>query len=105
MQAVDVLVRLDLSRHCIETEIKRRHNRAVSDYFKAGNDRSRLEDRIDLFQSALENWDFQFLRSRYPALSGATDAEVVISRDAAGDPILRIDGEKITLIGKPKEGD
>ena len=73
-------VQLDLSTHCIETELNRRYNRAISEYFKAGSEeQKRLEPIIDMFRLALETLDFAKLRARYPALSGGTRRNIRIS--------------------------
>jgi hypothetical protein len=75
-------IRLDLSKHCIETELKRQYNKAISAYFKAGSEQKPLmEPVIDLIQSALQTLDFAQLRTRYPALSGGTKCKVTLSRD------------------------
>jgi hypothetical protein len=87
--------RLDLSRHCVETEIKRRYNRAISDYFRADEQSRRCLARvIDLTQLALESLDFNHLRSEYAPLAGHSDAQVVLVRDADRLSIL-IDGRAI----------
>ena len=68
---------LDLSKHCIETEIKKRYNLAISAYFKAGlEEQQRLEPIIDMLRSALESFDFAKLRTRYPELAGGADHNV-----------------------------
>ena len=87
---------LSLKQHCIETEIKKRYNSAISDYFKAGKDGApHLEERIDLLHSALETLDFGRLRSRHPELRGNNDAAVSLFRDEAGRLRIAIDGETI----------
>ncbi|MGD9366859.1 MAG: hypothetical protein PVH87_14250 [Desulfobacteraceae bacterium] len=73
-------LQLDLTAHCIETELNRRYNRAISEYFKAGlKEQKRLEPIIDMFRLALETLDFAKLRARYPALSGGTHHNIRIS--------------------------
>jgi hypothetical protein len=73
-------VKLDLAAHCIETELNRRYNRAISEYFKAGlEEQKRVEPIIDMFRLALETLDFAELRARYPALSGGTHQKIRIS--------------------------
>jgi hypothetical protein len=80
VKKADMEVRLDLSTHCIETEIKRRYNLEISAYFKAGlEEQQRLEPIIDMLRSVLETFDFAKLRTRYPALSGGTDHNILIS--------------------------
>lgn len=96
-------ITLDLSRHCIETAIKRRHNRSISDYFKAENDRPRLESEIELLQAALTQYDFEALRSRYPALAGRSDAEVRLSRGKGGEVVLTVEKEPIHPLYKDRQ--
>lgn len=85
MRAQGVEIPLDLSRHCIQTELRRQHNRAVSQYFRAGPaERLRLEPLVEALGKALETLDFAQLRTRYPALSGGSDMEVRLSFTAAG---------------------
>ena len=71
-------IRLDLSEPCIETEIKRKHNQAISVYFKTGKDRYHLESLTGLTQQALKMFDFKGLRSQYPPLGGNTNIEVFL---------------------------
>lgn len=83
---------LDLSRHCIETEIRRRYNQALSQYFGPHANRSRLEEQISLLKAALESFDFPGLRSRYPALAGGRpDLRIRLIRTADGRPFLEFD--------------
>jgi hypothetical protein len=86
---------LDLSKHCIETELRRQHERAISAYFKAGQDEKRQsENIIELAGLALETLDFSHLRSQYPALAGGTDQRVALSKDDEKLAIA-IEGKKI----------
>ncbi len=55
---------LDLKRHCIETEMKRCTNAAISRYFKADSEKTDLEYEIALLQLAHRAFDFLQLRSR-----------------------------------------
>jgi hypothetical protein len=92
--------KLSLKQHCIETELKRRYNKAISDYFKAefkGREdlKTHLETSIDIFQSALDNFDFGHLRNRYPDLRGNSDAAVMIYRDGSHRLRITINGEDI----------
>ncbi|MBC2712022.1 MAG: hypothetical protein HGJ94_13870, partial [Desulfosarcina sp.] len=81
-------IELDLKRHCIETEMKRRYNAAISRYFKADSDKTDLEKELALLQQALQAFDFQQLRSRWPVLSGGSGCRVFLTLDAAGQPNL-----------------
>ncbi len=73
-------IQLDLSTHCIETELKRQYNKSISDYFKAGlKERRSMEPAIDMIRLALETFDFAKLRAGYPALSGGTSHKIILS--------------------------
>ncbi len=87
---------LCLDHHCIETEIRRLYNRALSAYFKESGPsaKKRLEEQIDFYHHALETLDFARLRSRYPALSGHSNAHVILSSGEAHHRLMiTIDGE------------
>ena len=90
-------IQLDLSEHCIETEIKRHHNRAISEYFKAEKDKRLIEKTIELTRQALETLDFARLRSKYPQLNGNTNQQIVLSMDDYRFSIA-IDGRAIEPI-------
>jgi hypothetical protein len=89
-------VELDLKRHCIETEMKRRTNAAISRYFKADLKKTDLENEIALLQQALQAFDFLQLRNRWPALSGGSGAHVFLTLDAAGQPNLSFENTCVT---------
>ena len=74
-------IKLNLSKHCIETEIRRLHNHAISTYFKTKKEKKPLEQTIACTQYALESIDFAKLRSQYPPLAGHTNLHVVLSMD------------------------
>ena len=102
-------LKISLATHCIETEIKRRYNRAVSDYFKirggkAASSQNRNESnpdpdalaaQIELLQQALKRLDFNFLRSQYPDLRGDSTADVRIGRRDDNALFIAINGEEI----------
>ena len=75
---------LDLSRHCIETELKRIQNRLISDYLKLKKEDISLEKKIESIQSALLRLDFNMLRSRFPELDGRAEKEILVEFDTAG---------------------
>ncbi len=81
-------IELDLERHCIETGLKRRNDSAIFRYFKADAEKNDLEAEMALLEQALRAFDFQLLRSRWPALSGGSGHRVILIRDADGEPRL-----------------
>jgi hypothetical protein len=85
-------IELDLSRHCIETEIRRRRNRAISDYFKADGENSRLETEIGIFDVAMQELDFPALRTRHPALGGGRDDHVELQLEPTGSLTIVVNG-------------
>jgi hypothetical protein len=79
---------LDLCTHCIETEIKRVYNRALSAYFKTDPDREALEKSLRLTTTALQRFDFQHLRHAYPELQGDVAADVSLRWDDTGQVVV-----------------
>ncbi|MGB9499857.1 MAG: hypothetical protein ACKVE4_08935 [Dissulfuribacterales bacterium] len=72
-------IKLDLSKHCIETETKRLHNQMIYQYFKATDDRTKLEKKIEALEVALKELDFAQLRGTYTELSGNSTDDVTLS--------------------------
>ena len=89
---------LDLSQHCIATEVKKRYNKALSNYFKRRGDASLLESEISILKDALEQLDFPGMRARYPQLSGNHNVDVVLSRGGSGRLSLTLDGTSLVLM-------
>ena len=89
------MIRLDLSKHCIETEIKKVYNQSVFRYFKAGSDKNQLENQIDILKKAMEQVDFAGLRRVYPELEGHNHSEVFLSKDAENRMVITINDQKI----------
>jgi len=89
-----VKIKLNLSRHCIETETKRLYNQSVLKYFKA-NDKNHIEKQIEILQHALQTLDFGKLRSTYPELAGHCDDHVELSINDQNKIIVRINGKEI----------
>ena len=71
-----MIIELDLSQHCIETEIRRQYNCAVSSLLRKKAPADTLEPIIELTQSCLEQLDFAVLRSAHRALAGGTRSRV-----------------------------
>ncbi len=90
-------MKLDLSRHCIETEIRRLYNRSVSLYFKLKKEDPQLEAEIELLKTALERLDFPRLRSGHGELAGGQGNGVVeLAADDDGGVVVRIDERDVT---------
>lgn len=87
-------IKLNLSRHCIETEIKRLYNQSVLKYFKADN-KNHIEKQIEILQHALQTLDFRKLRSSYPELAGHCNDHVELSANDHNQITVLINGEKI----------
>jgi len=91
---------LDLSRHCIETEMKRQYNKNISAYFKRQGslnepDKQALEAQIELLQQGLESFDFNRLRAQYPELRGEIQAGVALAQTSEDAPEILINGKAI----------
>ena len=87
-------IKLNLSRHCIETETKRLYNQSVLKYFKA-DDKDRIEKQIEILQHALQTLDFGKLRSTYPELAGHCDDHIDLSINEKNQIIIRINEQEI----------
>lgn len=94
-------IHLDLAHHCIETAIKRRHNAAISRYFKSRDHKSDLEDEIELLGQALKAFDFNCLRSQWCPLSGHSDVMVTLTHGPAGQPMLAVEDISIVPPASP----
>jgi hypothetical protein len=92
-------IRLDLSTHCIETELKRLHNRFLSLYFKHGGKDIELEEKIQHICLALETLDFPSLRSRFPGLAGGCKDLFFLLFDEQGGIRIRQGTEDIYASG------
>lgn len=89
-------MKLDLSKHCIQTEIKRLYNRSVSRYFKLEREDPQLAATIELLKAALEGLDFSRLRSDYSELAGGRgDCAVELVAGAKGGVVVRIEGREV----------
>ncbi|BBO75813.1 hypothetical protein DSCW_32300 [Desulfosarcina widdelii] len=88
-------IQLDLTNHCIQTEVKRRHEAAISRYFKGRKDREAIEAELVLLEKALSSFDFARLRSRWPVLAGGDDRPVFLVDGDSGLPCLRFDDQAI----------
>lgn len=88
-------IRLDLSRHCIETEIKRIYNRTVSACLKPNADLEALEKVLVLTGAALKRFEFQAQRSAYPILQGGGTARAFLIQDASGEVVIVLDEARI----------
>ena len=88
---------LNLEKHCIETEIKRRYVLCISRYFKRQEDLPRIEAELKLLESAMKTLDFGALRSRYVDLAGQTEASITLARDDRALLVILIDGRPVDL--------
>jgi len=89
---------LDLSKHCIETEIKRFYNQSVSKYFKPNPDKAGLEREIEILREVLETFDFKRLRNTYPPFGGHHNDYVVLGVNDQNKIILFLNGKSIEPI-------
>jgi hypothetical protein len=96
-------INLDLSAHCIETELKRLYNKSIADYFKAHEKAmTSIEQTIEVVSKILKTIDFAKLRAIYPALAGHTKIPVTLSFGDA-PPAITIGDTEILWILKHNE--
>jgi len=96
MDRLSLEIQLDLSRHCIETDIRKQYNRLISNYFKSPRDREGIEKRISLLKHALETLDFRQLRNKHPKLAGNTADKVFLSWDDMKTLRVRINTTQVS---------
>ena len=97
-------INLNLSRHCIETAIRRRYNHCLSRAFKPGTLDKDLECEINLLKTALESLDFSYLRSTWPELAGHGKAMVTLRWDHRYQIVILINGHPIEFTDQPASG-
>jgi hypothetical protein len=88
-------IKLNLKKHCVETELKRLYNRSLSQYFKPGSNQKQIEKIIDVIKTVLENSNISNLRSKYPELSGNSEADIVLSTGRQDQIVILINGLEI----------
>jgi hypothetical protein len=94
-------IKLDLSVHCIETEVKRVYNKLLSKVFKekeGREGREGIENQIEILKHSLENLDFPKLRTTYPELAGGSSSQVLIFGDKKGPLVIQINGKAIPTV-------
>lgn len=89
---------LDLSRHCILTEIRRQQERAVAQALKGQADDSLME-KAEALKEILETADLLALRGQYAELQGGASERVSLSL-VEGRYCLRFSGKTIPLLPK-----
>jgi len=90
-------ITLNLKKYCIETELKKRYNQSISEYFKTRPPNTNLEQQIENLKIALTTLDFGRLRKEFPVLSGHHDDEVILSFDSKNNFTILINGKLINF--------
>ncbi len=90
-----MIIRLDLSKHCIETAVRRQYNKTLSQYFTNADRGERIQAELEILTHAMKRFDFPRLRSAYPELAGHSSHAVILETDSQGQPVIRLDGERI----------
>jgi len=89
-------IKLDLSKHCIETEIKKLHDQSIFQYFKSNESREKLEEGLDILQMALEKLNCGKLRSTYAELAGHNNDDIRLSKEK-DELVIRINSARIAI--------
>ncbi len=95
-----MIIKLNLKKHCVETELKRLYNRNLSQYLKPGCNQKQIEKIIDVIKTVLENSNISNLRSKYSELSGNSEADIVLSIDRQDQIVILINGLEINPFEK-----
>ncbi|MFO7497556.1 MAG: hypothetical protein R6X05_18170 [Desulfobacterales bacterium] len=97
-------IRLDLSRRCIQTEIKRQYERSLAACLRSPAGAEALAATVETLRSALETLDFPKLRAAHTALAGGQSDRVEIVRSAGNRLTLLINGDPFPLSLRPQPG-
>ena len=94
-------ISVTLDHGCIQTAIKRCHERLVKAYLKApprGRDKIFMEKQIEGLTYLLENGDFAHMRAEFPVLSGEKNIKVIVLiPETFKETTLLADGKIILL--------
>lgn len=90
-----VRVELDLSRHCIQAEIKSRYKHLLSQCLSASEEDLQAEKKLEALKTALETLDFPRLRALYPELNGHNKEKVALTIDLKGQIVIEINKKSI----------
>ncbi len=91
------MIRVNLQRHCIETELKRLHRRCVDRMLKTDTNPPEAEKTLQVLKDALECLDFPYLRAAFPELAGSRPVEANLSGTPDGCLKLTINHQIIDL--------
>ena len=94
-------ISVTLDHGCIQTAIKRRHERLVKTYLKMpprGRDKFFMEEQIEGLTYLLENGDFAHMRASFPVLSGEKNIKVILLIPKAFNDTRLLADEKIILM-------
>ncbi len=91
-------IRLDLSRRCIQTEIKRQYERSLAACLRSAEHAEALAGTLETLRLALQRLDFPKLRAAHPALAGGSDHRVELGRDVHNRLGLLIDGDPFPVM-------
>ncbi len=94
-------ISVTLDNGCIQTAIKRQHERLVTAYLKMpprGREKIFMEEQIEGLTYLLENGDFAHLRATFPVLSGQKNIKVLLLiPEAFKETRLLADGKIILM--------
>jgi hypothetical protein len=94
-------ISITLDHGCIQTAIKKLHERLVKAYLKLpprGREKIFKEKQIEGLTFLLENGDFEHMRADFPVLSGGNNIEVLLLiPQAFKDTRLLADGKIILM--------
>ena len=91
----EVCIRLDVSRHCIETAIRKRYNRLVGEALRSPSMDEDTARELEMLKTCLETFDFGRLRMKYPPLAGHSSDVVELEEKKPQRPRLRINGKPV----------
>ena len=90
-----VQMQLNLKRHCLLTEIRRRYEQILAEALHSPDNGTARVDRIEFLKDVLEQVDMVKLRGEMPELGGGSEADVRLEKTKAGAMILFLNGREV----------
>ncbi len=88
---------LDVKKHCIETAIKGRYDRVLSQYFRSKGKCREAGKKLELLSTALSKFDFPALRAGHRELAGGIAAKIILTENHLKEPCILINGHPIDM--------
>ncbi len=88
-------IKLDLRRHCVLTDIKRRYEQVLARTLRAGGQNPAQDDPLEYSKAALDHGDLVRLRGEIPELNAGSASTVRLERVGQQEVRLMLDDQEV----------